>query len=245
MLYITGDTHGMFERFSSRSFPEGKHLTKDNYVIILGDFGGIWDVNKSSKAELYDLQWLEDKPFTILFIDGNHENFERLHNFPIKSWHGGKVHEIRPSILHLMRGEIYEIDGKSFFTFGGAASHDISDGILEPGDKRIKQWQKERRYFRINHVSWWKEEMPTRKEMEYGIANLEKHGNQVDYILTHSPTSEMAERLGYHNFDELTSYLQFLNKTVQFDKWYFGHLHRDVELQKYKAHCLYKNIIAI
>ena len=78
MLYITGDTHGMFERFSSRSFPEGKHLTKDDYVIILGDFGGIWDVNKSSKAELYDLQWLEDKPFTILFIDGNHENFERL-----------------------------------------------------------------------------------------------------------------------------------------------------------------------
>lgn len=245
MLYITGDTHGNFERFSTRSFPEGRYLTNDDYVIILGDFGGIWDFDESNKSELYTLKWLEDKPFSILFLDGNHENFDRLQNFPTKPWHGGQVHEIRPSILHLMRGEIYEIEGKSFFVFGGAASHDIADGILEPDDKRIKQWQKERRHFRINHISWWKEEMPSRKEMEHGIANLEQHNNSVDFILTHSPSSQMADTLGYHNFDELTSYQQFIHQTTHFKKWYFGHLHRDVELPEEKAHCLYKNIITL
>ena len=29
-----------------------------------------------------------------------------------------------------MRGEIFNIDNKNFFTFGGAKSHDIQEGIL-------------------------------------------------------------------------------------------------------------------
>ena len=31
-----------------------------------------------------------------------------------------------------MRGQVFEIEGKTFFTMGGAASHDIQDGILDP-----------------------------------------------------------------------------------------------------------------
>ena len=41
---------------------------------------------------------------------------------------------IRPSVLHLMRGQLYDICGKRIFTMGGASSHDIRDGILEPDD---------------------------------------------------------------------------------------------------------------
>jgi hypothetical protein len=55
-----------------------------------------------------------------------------LAKFPVDEWHGGKVQYITPSILHLMRGQVFEIGGHSFFTMGGASCHDVSDGILDP-----------------------------------------------------------------------------------------------------------------
>ena len=143
MIYITGDCHANFSRFSTNIFPEQKEMTKDDYVIICGDFGGVWDKGEESPREKWDMNWLEDKPFTTLFVDGNHENFDRLYTYPVEEWHGGKVHKIRDSVIHLMRGQVYEIDGKKFFTFGGAASHDIQGGILEPEDPDFKAKKKE------------------------------------------------------------------------------------------------------
>ena len=109
-------------------------MNKDDYVIICGDFGGVWDANTESKHEKYWLDWLEEHSFTILFVDGNHENFDRLKEYPVKEWNGGKVHELRPHVLHLMRGQVFIIDGKKVFTFGGASSHDIQGGVLNKDD---------------------------------------------------------------------------------------------------------------
>lgn len=39
MTFVTGDTHGDFTRFSADSFPEQKGMTKDDYVVVRGDFG--------------------------------------------------------------------------------------------------------------------------------------------------------------------------------------------------------------
>ena len=89
------------------------------------------------------LNQLECKSYTTLFVDGNHEKFDRLSDYPVDTWNRGKVHKIRPSVIHLMRGQIFEIDGKSIFTFGGASSHDITGGILDPMD-RVGVWQKEK-----------------------------------------------------------------------------------------------------
>jgi hypothetical protein len=126
MITITGDTHGNFLRFGSRYFPAGRAMSRKDYVIVCGDFG-IWDESKESH---YWLDWLDRKPFTTLFIDGNHENLDLLSRYPIRQWQGGSVHQIREHILHLMRGQVFEIDGITFFTMGGAASHDIGSGIL-------------------------------------------------------------------------------------------------------------------
>lgn len=42
MIYITGDTHGDWRsRLNHYVFPEGDTLSKDDYVIICGDFG-LW-----------------------------------------------------------------------------------------------------------------------------------------------------------------------------------------------------------
>ena len=114
MIYITGDCHGDFERFSKNIFPEQNEMTKDDYVIICGDFGGVWNKDTESPKEKWWLNWLQEKSFTTLFVDGNHENFDRLYNYRVEEWHGGKVHKIRPSVIHLMRGQIFTIDGKEF-----------------------------------------------------------------------------------------------------------------------------------
>ncbi len=42
-VWITGDIHGNPQRFSTDIFPEQKEMTKDDTVIILGDFGLVWD----------------------------------------------------------------------------------------------------------------------------------------------------------------------------------------------------------
>ena len=143
MIYITGDCHGNFERFNVSIFPEQNDMTKDDYVIICGDFGGVWNKDEESKMETMILDWLDCKPFTTLFVSGNHENFDRLMADPVEEWHGGKVQRIRPSVIHLIRGQVYKLEGKKIFTFGGASSHDIDGGILELDDSDFKKKKKE------------------------------------------------------------------------------------------------------
>ena len=87
MIFITGDTHGSYERFSLQNFPEQKAMNKNDYVLILGDFG-IWDCSLEQEEKR---KWLSDKNFTTLFIDGNHENYDLLNTYPIESWKGGEV----------------------------------------------------------------------------------------------------------------------------------------------------------
>ena len=68
-IYVTGDTHGadkfspfgvdgFVNRLNMESFPEQKFMTKDDYVVILGDFGGVWDYRGESKKEKHDLGWI-------------------------------------------------------------------------------------------------------------------------------------------------------------------------------------------
>lgn len=134
MIYITGDCHADFTKFNMENFPEQKEMTKDDYVIICGDFGGVWTKDEESEKEKWWLDWLERKSFTTLFVDGNHENFDRLYSYPVEEWNGGKVHRIRPTVIHLMRGQVFTLEGKKIFAFGGARSHDIAGGILEYND---------------------------------------------------------------------------------------------------------------
>ena len=251
MIYITGDIHGDPTRFSTDNFPEQKEMTKDDVVIILGDFGIVWDRYYETKNEKHWLKWLEDKPFTTVFIDGNHDNFERLVQYPVKEWNGGKVHEIRPSVFHLMRGEVFTIEDKKFFAFGGASSHDIADGILD-GDaidlnKQIKQMREQGKYmWRISHESWWKEELPSEEEMQNGIDNLEKHNWKVDYILSHSPSASVITLLGHGLYEQdiLTYYLEDIRARLNFRKHFAGHMHVNRNVNE-KDILLYEQIIRI
>ena len=83
MIWVTGDIHGELRKLTVKNFPEQKEMTdgqENNFVIICGDFGLIWDWCGENKSEKYNLDWLEDKPFTTLWVDGNHECFDRLYS---------------------------------------------------------------------------------------------------------------------------------------------------------------------
>ena len=244
MIYITGDCHKKFHKLSTKIFPEQKEMTKEDFVIITGDFGCIWDYKGENSEEKNWLNWLEQKTFTVLFVDGNHENYARLQQFPVKEFCGGKVHEIRPSILHLMRGEVFELQGQKIFTFGGARSHDIKDGIFEPGDRRIKQWKNDySKEFRVNRQTWWEEEMPSKEEMQHGLENLKKHGNKVDIILSHCISSSIQKKIKESfEVDELTEYFEQLEQIVDYKYWICGHYHVDQRVDE-KHFVLYHQIV--
>ena len=227
MIYITGDTHGGFQRFGMKYFPNQKAMCREDYAIVTGDFGGVWD---GGPREGYWLDWLEEKPFTTLFVDGNHENFHRLNELPVHQWQGGKVHYIRPHVLHLMRGQVFEIDGLTFFTMGGAASHDIQDGILDPAAPDFEQeyWFKRRtrQMFRVKGVSWWPEELPSDEEYTEAVRNLERVNWRVDCVLTHCAPTSIVKKLDKNcASDRLTVFLQTVMERCQFDYWFLGHSH--------------------
>lgn len=225
-IYITGDTHGDidFNKLSSKRFPEGKKLTKDDYVIICGDVAVCWD---GANQDRYLQKWYNEKPWTTLFVDGNHENFNLLNSYPVENWNGGKVHKISDSIIHLMRGQIYDIDGTTFFTFGGATSVD--------------------KMLRKEGVSWWPQEMATREEFEEGLNNLDKVNNSVDYIVTHCAPTYIHQYLTYdrNSRDDITNYLDIIRQTVDFKQHYFGHYHNDTAFLGVKYTTLYQKIIQI
>lgn len=246
MIYITGDTHSDLSRFTEENFPIQSEMTKNDYIIICGDFGGVWTFEEESKREKEALDWLNNKNFTTLFVDGNHENYTRLYNYPIEEWKGGKVHKIRDSILHLMRGEIFDIDNKKIFAFGGARSHDIQDGILNlDEEEKIYEYRKRGAYFRIRDFSWWDLELPTKEEMQNGINNLEKINYKVDYVISHCcPTSIQTLINSTYKRDVLTDYLQQISEKCTFKRWYFGHYH-DYKQVNSQFTLLYENIVPL
>ena len=250
MIYVTGDCHGDFRRFSTNIFPEQKEMTKDDYVIICGDFG-LWH---DTKEERYWLDWLNDKSFTTLFVDGNHENMDRLYSdeFETADFCGGQVHKIRDTVLHLKRGHVFNLCGKKFWAFGGASSHDIADGILDRANflsdsqflRTVRDWQRRGKQFRINHVSWWKEELPSQEEMDFGLKTLQENGNKVDFIITHCCPQYIASAFsnGIYKPDTLTKYFNLVAATIEFDRWIFGHIHDNCNIMT-KYIMLYEQIV--
>lgn len=229
-IYLTGDTHGDFSRFGRKGFSELNSLTKNDYVLICGDFGGIWD---GGSAEQTALDWLDARPFTTLFVDGNHENFDLLKTYPAIPWHGGAAQRIRPTVLHLLRGQVYTLEGLRFFTMGGGRSHDIDDGILEPDDPLFRQKRRwldaSQALYRINHRSWWKEELPCEAEYRTARDNLEQNDWTVDCVVSHCAPTSIQQKLlnGTSVPDSLTEFLEDISQRCRFRHWFFGHYHMD------------------
>lgn len=278
MIYITGDTHGKFSKLINKMYftedinefydIDYKNLTKNDYVIICGDFGGVWrpsiseeslakedeidryleilnpdfDWSKECEYEKNILDGLENLPFTILFVTGNHENYNRLATYPDKEWHGGVVKEIRPHVLLLKRGYVFDIEGYKFLAMGGARSHDIQSGVFELTDPDIREKIQMYTYFRINELSWWEEEIPSEEEKQRCIDTLEANNWTVDFVLTHeAPGYDISNISFYHRRfrpDSYALWLQEIKDKLTYKHWFFGHYHED-RSPSHKDHCVY------
>lgn len=227
MIYITGDTHGIIDIDKIKTFLKTTKTTRNDYLIVLGDFGCPRFKHVLPYCEAF--RFWEDVPITVLFVDGNHENFAQLNSYPVEMWNGGKVHKLNDNIYHLMRGQVFNIDGKTFFTMGGAVSIDKMQ--------------------RVPLVDWFQEEDCSYAESGEALNNLDAVNNKVDYILTHCIGKEfmirkMSDKMMMYPyaFGAINNFLDYIDDTVEYKKWYFGHYHMDIEYIKEKKECLYNLI---
>ena len=221
MIYITGDTHGDYDGFMYRlrQLP----IEKEDTVIVCGDFGFVWN----TPVHRYSLAKLTAKPFTIVFVDGNHEDFDLLYTYPVVEWNSGKAHKIADNVYHLMRGQRFEIEGKSFFTMGGAYSVDKA--------------------MRVEGRSWWKQELPTNEEYKTAETTLNACNYKVDYVLSHTVPHSVIRYIGEipDNHDsELTGYFEWLYDELDFNTWFAGHFHIN-QLVRDNVQILFDEVIRI
>lgn len=199
MIFVTGDIHGEFERFSDKQY---KKLKKSDTLIVLGDFGFFFE--KDEKQRNKTLKKLSKLPFKILFIDGLSENFEVLYSFPDAEYCGAKAKEIcKDKIYYIRRGEIMDLEGHRILFFGGSDVYDPD--IYIPAD------------------------MPTRQEFENCTNRLSFCNYSVDYILTHIPRGEISRFINLTSLttSETMDYFDRIGKLLTYKKWYFGSVHQD------------------
>lgn len=218
-IILTGDIHADISRIV---LMDDSKMTKDDIVIVLGDFGVIWG---NSEMTDWCLKELSKKNFTTAFLDGNHENFVEIARLEtITSWHGGKVGKLPYGIIHLLRGEIYNINGKIIGVCGGANSVDL--------------------WHRTEGISWWREEEITDKDVSNFEANLK--GNKIDIMLSHDapasliPLVKLFSGINDGEISNSQKQLEKINQIADIDKWYFGHWHINKKIDD-KFECLYKN----
>jgi hypothetical protein len=213
MIYISGDTHGEIDHKNISSEKVKKACGEfPEYVIILGDFGFIWKNDPFNETEMWWLNWVNSKPWTTLFIDGNHENHFRLNNYPTVNMFGSTVGQITDNIFHLKRGNVYNIDGKTIFCMGGAESTDKEN--------------------RKAYIDWWPEEVPSYKDYYNAEYNLQDVGFSVDYVLTHTAPQSILQEFykGSDRYKDSTALmLEELRRRISYVKWFHGHMHEDIE----------------
>jgi 3-oxoacid CoA-transferase subunit A len=210
MIYITGDCHGIFSKIYS--FCEENKTSLDDILVILGDVG----INYSGDAsEKRNKKRLSKLPITLFLLHGNHEN--RPQNIPTyieKEWNGGTVlfEEKYPNLLFPKDGDIFNLLGFKTLVLGGAYSID--------------------KYFRLRKgYSWWDDEQPDDKIKEYAEKNIEKHGNTVDFVFSHTcpykymPTEAFLpiDQAFVDNSTEL--WLDSIENKLTYKEWFCGHFH--------------------
>lgn len=91
----------------------------------------------------------------------------------MEPWHGGLTQRLSDTspIRRLTRGEVFELDGSTVFTMGGATSVD--------------------REYRVPYSSWWPQELPDERDFDTARTKLDEVGWKVDCVITHTCATRM------------------------------------------------------
>lgn len=216
MIFITGDMHGQKERF--RAVKQAR-CKKGDTLLVCGDFGFVWS---GSRQEKKTLEWIGKQKYYTLFADGCNENFERLGEYPVVDFMGGRARQISGKLYQLLRGEIYEIEGKRVFVMGGG---DPSDEYAAQRDEAVL--------------------LPSPQELEQARNRLNAQGNRVDILLTHDAPTSIRHFLDMDGLGEITqlhAFLEELTKTVSFNRWYMGKYHQNKRIPP-RYHMLFTDVV--
>ena len=217
-VYLTGDTHGRFERIAC--FSRDYRTTREDVLIILGDAGVNYYLNhRDEKLKRY----IATMPITLLCIHGNHEarptaalGYEPVERF------GGTVMAQReyPNLLFALDGEVYGLGGRSCIAIGGAYSID-------------------KHYRLLRGAAWWPDEQPDEEIKRRVESALARRGWQVDVVLSHTTplSSEPAEAflpfIDQSTVDTSTEqWLDEIERKLHYNRWYAGHFHTTKAVDK-------------
>lgn len=235
MLYLTGDTHGdNLGRFSFRRHLGMKNWTKDDVAVVLGDTALMWPGCERETA--YVLGQLASKPFAIIFILGNHDNYDWAETLPQVDVFGGTMRQI------VIDGVTYEnrfvVDSWTVADLSGyhcllcahAKSHDI-DRLYQPDDKEgIAAAKRRGEWFRVAHETWWPQE-----ELDIDAIEpfIQEHENErFDAVLTHDCPGMFCAFVGHGGgvrmkATEQEEYFDGLRRRLDYGIWAHGHMHHE------------------
>ena len=214
MIYFLSDPHGQWEFAGLQQYLNV--ATERDLLIILGDVGLHFEPTAENRE--FTERFLSVSK-NIAFVDGNHENFDYLSSLPEEEWHGGTVRRLNKNIVQLKRGNVYSIQGKRFFTFGGC--------------KSSAKWKE--------MGLWYPDEEASSAELALAYGNLHKWNYSVDYVLTH--TYEKI-RGGEETLSPLQLLTSFIEHRVRFKCWYFGHAHHNIKVDE-KHRMIYDELTAL
>lgn len=225
MVYITGDTHGSFERIER--FCERMNTSQDDLLIILGDAGiNFGSVTRTRLRK----QILSKLPITLFCIHGNHERRPAtLPEYKLIPWRNGEVwvDEEFPNILFAKDGDIYDLDGNKTIVLGGAYSVD--------------------KHYRLSMgYTWYADEQPDDEIKAYAERQLKNHSWHVDVVLSHTvpikyePIEVFMSCIDQNTVDKSTEeWLGSVEHKLSFDRWYAGHYHTEKRIDK--LHLLFES----
>lgn len=211
MVYITGDTHGRFDRIEL--FCHVMQTTKADTMIILGDAGfnyysGSRDAKVKKQANAF--------PIRLLCIHGNHEiRPQNIPSYKETVFCGGRVlyEPEYPDLLFAIDGEVYELDGFRCIAIGGAYSVD-------------KFYRLEKGY------GWWPDEQPSPEIKATVEHKLKALDDKVDIVLSHTcprkyePVETFLGFIDQSTVDKSTEdWLDEIEASTDYRKWYCGHYH--------------------
>ena len=211
MVILTGDTHGEFDRIEQ--FCEEYETTENDVMVILGDAGINYWLDEQDEALKERLSQL---PITLFCIHGNHEERpEEVPGYELVEWRGGFVwiQPEYPNLLFAKDGEIYQFDGKTVITIGGAYSVD--------------------KYYRLAvGAPWFGTEQPDERTKGQVMSALNRAGWKVDYVFSHTvplsaiPRHALLPTVDQKMVDNSTEErMEEIDQKLEYQGWFAGHFH--------------------